>query len=84
MLQSLQMLQSLRMLWTLRDVAGVTDVADIRGRPLIIWGGRGAKRKKKFVRRVAEKKIPSKGPPKKKITIGQFNCKKKFFLAFFL
>ena len=32
-------------------------------------------KKKKFVRRVAKKKILCKGPPKKKIAFGQFNPK---------
>ncbi len=49
-----------------RNIVGVVTPHGLRGRPLIIWGGVVQKEKKKFVRRVAEKKIPSKGPPKKK------------------
>ena len=44
-----------------------------RGRSLMIWGGGD------FVRRVAEKN-PSKGPPNRKVTSGQFNPTKYFYV----
>ncbi len=48
-------------------------------------GGVVQNEEKKFVRRVAEKKkFRPRGLRKKKITIGQFKCKKKIFFAFFL
>ena len=48
-------------------------------------GGAWCKTKKKFVRRVAEKKNPSKGPPKKKkLRSVNLTLKKIFFFAFFL
>ncbi len=50
------------------------------------WAGGGNKATLiyRFVWRVAEKKIPSKGPPKKKNTFGQIKPPKKIFFAFFL
>ncbi len=68
-------------LWTPRQRYGQHFPSmqfDFRGRPLIIWLGRGAKRKKKFVRRVAAKKFVL-GANEKKIMFDQFNHKKVFF-----